>query len=144
MAFATRPHAQYGDIAALWLTHPAGAVVQLLQPVRVTLEQVNWLVGPAYELLDRRFPNHNALTLVLDLADMTSRTAAARSTFLGKARQCGARFTRGYLVLPRHTSTAHFFSMRASITLVRALGVQVEIVDSPARAIAQADLHTAP
>jgi hypothetical protein len=34
--------------------------------------------------------------------------------------------------------------MRASITLVRALGVQVEIVDSPARAIAQADLHTAP
>jgi hypothetical protein len=144
MAFATRPHARHGDIAAIWLTHPAGAVIQLLQPVRVTLEHVNWVVGPAYDLLDRSFPNHNALTLVLDLTEMTGRTAAARSTFLGKARQCGARFTRGYVVLPRHSSAAHFVSMRASIALIRALGVQVEIVDSPERAIAQAALRIAP
>ena len=36
-AFARPPHLQYGGLAA-WFTQPAGAVIQVVQPVRGTVE----------------------------------------------------------------------------------------------------------
>lgn len=143
MAFAEEPHLQYGDVAAAWFTFPAGMVIQWLQPTRATLDHANYLVGPVYGQLEARFPTHNKLTVVFDFELMTGRTSAARSILLGKAKQCAGRFARGYVVLPRYASAAHLQGVRAGIAIGRALGVNLEVADSAARAIAQANLHVA-
>jgi hypothetical protein len=141
-AFARVPHMAYGG-AAVWFTSPAGVVVQLLEPVRGTLELVNWLVGPVYEELDRRFPTRTALIFVFDIELMTGRSAACRSVFLGKAREVGRRFSEALFVPPRAASGGWRMSMLASITLVRALGIQVEVASTGASAVASRNLKPA-
>jgi hypothetical protein len=135
--FACAPHVSHGTL-------PAGLVVRFMEPARGTLELANWLVGPVYEQLDQRYPRHNALTLVLDLELMTSRTSASRTVFLAKAKQCGWRFTRSFFVPPRRTTAAQRHAIRVGIAIVQALGVPVETVDSLERAIHTADLRAAP
>jgi len=134
-AFATPPHLRYGDAAA-WITSPPGAVIQLLASMRGTVDLANWIVGPAYHELERRFPGRSGLVLVLDLGLMTGRTHAARSVFLGKAREVGGRFGEAYFVPPRAASAAYQASARAAIALVRALGVQVHTSESAASVVA--------
>lgn len=138
--FAQPPTLRYAGIAT-WLTAPAGAVVQVVEPMRGTLDVANWLVGPAFDVLDRRFPGNHSLILVLDLALMTDRSAAARSVFLAKARECGKRFAQAYFVPPISASPAYRQATRASLTLIRALGVRIEVVDSAAIAVAQLNLR---
>ena len=143
MAFAVPPHTQCSDVAVGWLTLPAGAVIQWVRPARATLEHAKWLVGPAFEQLETRYPNHSAWTIVLDFEHMTGRTAASRSTVLAKARQCSGRIGRCFVVLPRQTSPAHLYGVRAGIALARTFGIRVEIAESAARAIAIAGLRVA-
>lgn len=103
--------------------------------MRGTADAANWLVGPAFDVLDRHFPGNDSLILVFDLALLTSRSAAARSVFLAKARECGKRFSAGYFVPPLIASPAYRQATRASIALIRALGVRVELVGSAAEAV---------
>jgi hypothetical protein len=144
MAFAQPPHLRYGDVAVAWLTLPAGAVVQWVQPMRATVAHAEWLVGPVAEKLDQRYPRHRALTIVLDLEQMTGRSAACRTLVLAKARELSGRVVRCFIVLPRHASPAHLHGVRAGIALARAFGIPVEVAESAARAIASADLRVAP
>jgi hypothetical protein len=109
--------------------------------MRGTLDAANWLVGPAFDVLDRRFPGNDSLILVFDLALMTSRSAAARSVFLAKARECGRRFSEGYFVPPAIASPAYRQATRASLALIRALGVRIEIVDSSLTAVNMLNLR---
>jgi hypothetical protein len=141
-AFACTPHLRHGAIAA-WFTRPAGVVVQFLEPVQGTLELADWLVGPAYEQLDRRFAGQNGLTLVLDLGLMAGRTSAARSVVLAKARQCRKRFGQMFIVPPYNASRAAQSSIRASVELLRVLGVHVEVVGTASRVIATCNLRSA-
>lgn len=141
-AFGRVPHMSYGG-AAVWFTSPPGAVVQLVEPVRGTLDLVNWIIGPAYDELDRRFPGRTALILVFDLQLMTGRSAASRSAFLAKARECGRRFSEGLFVPPRAATGAYRQSMAAAIALIRALGVHVEIAASAVSAVASRNLKPA-
>jgi len=141
-AFARAPHLSYGG-AAVWFTSPPGAVVQLVEPVRGTLDLVNWLVGPAYDELERRFPGRTALIFVFDLELMTGRSAACRSVFLAKARECGKRFSEGLFVPPRAANAAYRQSMQAAILLIRALGVHVEHASSAISAVALRNLKPA-
>jgi hypothetical protein len=140
-AFAQPPHLKHGALA-VWFTHPAGAVVQFQHPVRGTLEYANWLVGPAYAELDKRFPHRGALTLVLDLELMTGRSVASRSVFLAKAREVGDRFGRGFVVPPRNAPRAYAHALRVGVAVIRSLGIQVDIVESSQRAIAMCDLRS--
>jgi hypothetical protein len=142
-AFARAPHLSYGGVA-VWFTSPPGAVFQLLEPVRGTLDLINWMVGPAYDELERRFPGRNALIFVFDLELMTGRTAASRSVFLGKAREVGKRFAEGLFVPPRAASVAYRTSMHAAVALVRALGVHVEFASSAVSAVASRNLKPLP
>jgi hypothetical protein len=138
--FARPPALRYGGLA-VWLTAPAGALVQVIEPMRGTLDAANWLVGPAFDVLDRSFPDNHALILVLDLALMTSRSGAARSVFLAKARECRKRFAAGYLVPPIVASPAYRQATRASLMLIRSFGVHVDVVDSAAAAIDMLNLR---
>lgn len=131
---------RYAGVAA-WLTAPAGAVVQVVEPMRGTIDVANWLVGPAFDALDRRFPGAHGLIFVFDLALMTDRSAAARSVFLAKARQVGKRFSQAYFVPPISASPAYRQATRASLALIRALGVRIEVVDSASAAVEQLNLR---
>ena len=142
-AFATPPHLRYGGAAA-WFTAPAGAVLQLVEPTRGTVDLANWIVGPGYDELERRFPGRRSLIFVFDLGLMTGRTHAARSVFLGKAREVGSRFSEGFFVPPKAASPAYKQSMRAAIMLIRALGVEVHTVESAAKAVEMRGLRALP
>jgi hypothetical protein len=142
-AFQEPPHIAREGLAG-WITYPPGGLLQFTAPTRNTSEVAAWLVGPAYDHLVARFPDQRKLILVLDLGLMTGRSAAARSMFLGKAKECSKRFARGCLVPPRETGTALLYSVRAVAGLISALGIQVDIVDSSAHAIALCKLRPAP
>jgi hypothetical protein len=118
-------------------------VFQVVEPVRGTLDLANWLVGPAYDELERRFPGRTALIFVFDLDLMTGRSTASRSVFLAKARECGKRFSEGLFVPPRAATAAQRQSIRAAIALIRALGVHVEQVSSAVSAVASRNLKPA-
>jgi hypothetical protein len=141
-AFPEPPHLRFGSIAS-WFTHPAGSVVQFLEPTRATLPMANWLVGPGFDELMLRFPTQR-LTLVLDLSLMLSRTSASRSVFLGKVRQVGARFGRGALISPRVLKPAAARSVEVSVALIRALGVDVAVFPTASAAIGEWGLRRAP
>jgi hypothetical protein len=141
-AFPEPPHMQQGT-AAVWFTRPAGIVVQLLEPTRITLPISEWLIGPAYAELERRHPAH-PFTIVMDFHFMLSRTLAARTAFLSQARRVGKRFGAGYWVPPRVQSPAAARSAEASIALMRAIGIDVHVVGSAAEAIAHAGLSYVP
>jgi hypothetical protein len=138
-AFPRAPHMSYGG-AAVWFTSPPGGIFQLVEPVRGSLDLANWLVGPVYDELDRRFPGRNALIMVLDLELMTGRSIASRTVFLAKAREVGKRFAVGLFVPPRAASPAQRAATQASIALIRALGVHIELVSSSASAVASRNL----
>ncbi len=142
-AFPSTPHLRCGG-AAVWYTAPHGAVVQLLEPMRVTVEVANWVVGPAYDELDRRYPGRSGLIYVLDLGLMTGRTPAARSVFLGKVREVSGRFSEAIVVQPRAASAASRESIRVAMMLVRALGLPVTTMDSAVSAVAARGLHALP
>jgi hypothetical protein len=138
-AFPRAPHMSYGG-AAVWFTSPPGGIFQLVEPVRGSLDLANWLVGPVYDELDRRFPGRSALILVLDLELMTGRSIASRTVFLAKAREVGKRFAEGLFVPPRAASPAQRVATQASIALIRGLGVNIEVVSSSASAVASRNL----
>ena len=133
-AFSSEPHLTFGP-AAVWYTSPPGAVVQVLEPARGTVELSNWMVGVAFEELERRFPRRKGLLFVFDLALLTGRSHAARSVFLGRAREVSARFSEAWFVPPRTASAAQRHSTRASLMLLRALGVKIELAESAAAAV---------
>jgi hypothetical protein len=128
---------------AVWFTEPPGLVVQLVEPTRITLPMVDWLVGPAYAELERRYPRQS-LEIVLDFAHMTSRTSASRTVFLSKARQVGQRFVHGFWVAPTAMKPAAASSIQASVALMRSLGIHVVTVESAAEAIGLAGMTRAP
>ena len=107
------------------------------------MDYANWLTGPVYGELDRRFPKRGALIMVLDLELMTGRSAACRSIFLAKAREVGDRFARGFLIAPRVAPPADGHALRGGAAVIRSLGVQVDVVTSAQRAIATSGLRIA-
>ena len=76
-----------GLIAAYW-TDPPGVVLRFVRPARGTAKLSEWLVGPAFELFTQRFPGETQLRIVLDMSQMTGRSATARAVLM----QSAARF----------------------------------------------------
>jgi hypothetical protein len=128
---------------SVWLTQPPGIIVQVTSATRLDVSMTNWLVGPAYALLERRYPAPRALTFVLDLDLMTGRSFAARTVFMAKARQSYSRFQRAFVIPPRSAPRSYKFAMQAAVSLVRALGVNVEYATSTAEVIAACNLRAA-
>ena len=143
LAFRERPHMQSGPAAA-WLTHPAGCVFQLVQPARITLEVSSFLVDGVYEEMLRRFPDSQALTLVLDFSLMLGRTTASRSQLLGCMRSAVGRVRQVYLALPLDIRPALKRSFQASMQMANDLGIEVRQTGSARHAVASSALVCAP
>jgi hypothetical protein len=142
-AFRDRPHMQCGPVAA-WLTYPAGCVIQLIQPARITLEVSSFLVDHVYEEMLRRFPDNQSLTLVLDFSLMLGRTTASRSQLLGCMRSAAGRVGRIYLTLPPDIRPALKRSFQASMQNANELGMNIRLSGSARQAIASCALVAIP
>lgn len=129
--FASEPHARApADVIYAWLLDPPGGLVQFIKPVKGTSEIASWLVGPAFELLDARFPQRDDLTLILDMKHMVGRSAAARSILLHSAKVLGPRFARVFVVPPTDYPPMYLQAFQASVAFVRLLGMNVTVAGS--------------
>jgi hypothetical protein len=140
--FPRAPNMQHGGMA-VWFTHPAGLLVRFVEPARATLESSNWFVGPVWAELERRFPTQ-PLTIVADFSLMISRTNAARSVFLGKARSAAKRVAHAYYVVPHVMSTSQRFATTSAITLLQAIGMRIDIVQSADQAVRTSAMRAIP
>lgn len=135
-AYAVPPHcASPGGAAVGWVLDAPGGLVQVLEPVRGTVELASWLVHTAYALLDGNFPNDNDLVLVLDFHMMVGRTAAARSIFLNSVKVLGGRFSQVYVVPPAAYPSIYVHAFQASLAFARLLGLRVTVASSSAQLI---------
>ena len=144
LAFSDPPHLRYQDSVYVWFTHPAGAVVQLVRPERITIPLTHWMVETAFSELDRRYAGHRALTLVLDYSLMLGRTSASRSLLLGRVRESGSRFTHAHVILPPVMSPALTRSIESSFRVAAESGVDTRLSGSVRQAIATSALVCAP
>lgn len=119
-----------GEAVVGWLLDPPGALVQFVKPVKGTTDLATWLVGPANAVLQQRFPERNDLILILDLAHMVGRSAAARSILLHSAKAFGQRFGRTFVVPPLDYPPMYLKAFHASVAFVRLLGVDVTVAGS--------------
>lgn len=94
------------------------------------MELASWLVGPGVELLDDRFGEGTALTLILDFTHMVGRSAAARSIVLHSAKVLRSRFSRVFVVPPAEYPPMYLQAFQASIAFVRLLGIRVTVAGS--------------
>jgi hypothetical protein len=131
-AFDVPPHVRHGADAELhaWFTDPPGAVLQLSKPQRSTLEQAEWLVGPAIDLLRARFPGDEKLILVLDYRNMTSRDTSARTLMMQRAGDIVHMFSHVFIVPPLQVSPVYRSALHAAIALVSVFGSPLEIVET--------------
>jgi hypothetical protein len=142
-AFRERPHMQCGA-AAVWFTHPAGLVFQLVEPARLTVQLGAFLADSAYPEAVRRFPDCHSLTIVLDLSLMLARTQASRSLLIGRMRAAADRCARLYLIVPANISPALRRSFEASLELAKELGIDAALVGSARQVVASCALVPAP
>jgi hypothetical protein len=142
-AFAVPPHLRHGAQGELqaWFTDPPGAVMQLSKPQHFTVEQAEWLVGPALERLRQRFPSEEKLLLVLDYRNMTSRDPRARSLMMEHARDIARFFQHITVVPPEQPNPVYRTMLHAAVALVSAFGAPIEIVDSFDDAMARRGLR---
>ena len=131
--FPSKPHI-VGPVGAVcgWFLDPPGGIIQFVKPVKGTSELASWLVGPAFDALDARFPDCAHLTLILDLTHMVGRSAAARSILLHSAKALGGRFSRVFVVPPADYPPMYLQAFQASIAFVRLLGMSVTVAGSTA------------
>jgi hypothetical protein len=145
-AFAVPPHLRHGAQGELhaWFTDPPGAVMQLSMPQHFTVEQAEWLVGPALDRLRERFPNETKLILVLDYRNMTSRDPRARSIMMERASEIADLFGHITVVPPEQPNPVYRTMLHAAVALVSAFGTPVEIMDSFDDVIEQRGLRAQP
>lgn len=126
--FASEPDLRGPDGSVFgWLLDPPGVLFQFVKPVKGTTELATWLVGPAFAVLESRYPQRSGLVLVLDLTNMVGRSAAARSILLHSAKVLGPRFSRVYVIPPSDYPPMYMKAFHASVAFARLLGMNVTI-----------------
>jgi hypothetical protein len=144
-AFSVPPHVidESGAIAG-WFTEPPGVVLQFTRPTRGTNELSKWLVGPGYDLLVRRFPEACELRVVLDMRQMTGRSATARAVLIEHAKLVSQRLGRVIILPSVHLGAFYVKVVEATALALRAFGVRIEVEHSLERALARQELRVAP
>ena len=142
--FATSPHVvdPTGSIAAWW-TDPPGVLAQLTCPTRATTEIAGWLVGPAFDQLLGRFPGATDLRVILDMRQMTGRSATARSLLMQRAKTVVGRVTHVVLVPSVLLGPAYITIVETAALVLRAGGLRVDIDASLDRVITRHGVRAA-
>jgi hypothetical protein len=142
--FAVSPHVTDPSGAiAVWWTDPPGAVMQLRHPTRGTTEMAEWLVGPGYELLLRRFPDAPELRVILDMRQMTGRSATARALLMQCGKSVARRLSHVVLIPSIHLGPAYIKIVEAAVLLVRLSGLRIDIEQDAERVFGSVGLRAA-
>lgn len=112
---------------AVWWTDPPGIVLQLTRPARGTTAMAEWMVGPGVDLLVRRFPECFDMRIVLDLRQMTGRSATARSLLMQAAKALSERVAHVVVLPSPHMGPAYSKVIEGTAGLLRLLGMRVDI-----------------
>jgi hypothetical protein len=114
-------------LVAGYFTDPPGVLLQLSRPTRGTTQLAEWMVGPGFELLAQRFPGHTDLRVILDMRQMTGRSAIARSVLMQRAPSFKGRVGHVVLIPSLHMGAAYIKVVEASALLLRLAGLRVDI-----------------
>ena len=131
-----------GKLAA-WFTEPAGAVVQLTEAAVFTKAMAEWVVGPGFDTLKRRYPEQRNLRLLLDLRPMTSREPAARQVVLKAATSSLFLFADVGVVLPARPPPLYLTTLHAAVALLSAFGPEIRLFETIDDALAHMRLRAA-
>jgi hypothetical protein len=127
-AFSVPPHlTDPSGAIAVWWTDPAGGLMQLTRPARGTVEMAEWLVGPAFELLLARFTGVSDLRVILDMRQMTGRSATARAALLHRAKSVAGRIGHVVLLPSVHLGTTYFKIVEGTAMMLRLAGLPVDV-----------------
>jgi hypothetical protein len=141
--FAEEPHeVDPSGCVGSWYTNPPGALVSFIRPAKGSLEVTEWLIGPAREALERRFPA-GPLVLIMDLGLMTGRDPAVRAKLIESGRQLKSRIVKTVVVPPVDASAIYIASVRTAMALAAVVGVHVEISRTLAPVISKLGLTVA-
>jgi hypothetical protein len=142
--FAVAPHVtDPSGLVAAWWTDPPGVLVQLTGPARGTTEMAEWLIGPAFDQVVRRFPDASDLRVILDMRQMTGRSATARSLLLQRGKTLIGRVTHVVLVPSTLLGPAYIKVVEAAALLLRGAGLRVDVEASLERVIARHGVRAA-
>jgi hypothetical protein len=131
-----------GVIAGYW-TDPPGVVLRFVRPSRGTTKLAEWLIGPGFELLTQRFPGEAQLRIVLDMAQMTGRSATARAVLMQSAARF-APFVGQIVIVPSmHMGAAYLKVVEASAAILRLVGLRIDIELAVDRAVAKHGIRAA-
>ncbi len=123
-----------GLLAGYW-TDPPGVLLRFVRSARGTTKLAEWLVGPAFERMMERFPGETQLRVVLDMAQMTGRSATARATLMHSAVRF-VPFVGQLVIVPSlHMGTTYIKVVEASAAMLRLIGLRVDIEHSADRAL---------
>jgi hypothetical protein len=112
---------------AVWWTNPPGMFVQLTRPARGTTATAEWLVGPLFAALVRRFPEVHDLHVVLDMRPMTGRSAIARALLTRHVKAVRAQLGHVVIIPSLHLGPAYLKMLEASALLLVMAGVPIAI-----------------
>jgi hypothetical protein len=127
-AFGAPPHMvdESGALRA-WFIEPAGALLQFARPERGTTQMAEWLVGPAFDALVQRFNGRRGLRVILDMREMTGRSAIARAVLLANVARVLPRIGSVVMLPSQHMGDAYLSIVELTVQMVNAMGLRVEI-----------------
>ena len=129
--FDAAPDLSYeGGPLSAWFTDPPGAVVQLTEAVVFSKDMAEWIVGPGFEELSKRFPRCTELNLVLDLRPMTSREPAARPVIMAAGMKHMFMFTKVAVIAPQKPQPLYMSTLHGAVALLSAIGPEVRIFET--------------
>jgi hypothetical protein len=129
---------------AVWWTDPPGVLLQLTRPARGTTAMAEWLIGPLFDALVRRFPEARELRVILDMRHMTGRSAIARALMLRHAKAIARRLGQVVIVPSTHLGPAYIKLLEATALLLSVAGVRLVIEHNLDRALEKQGLRVAP
>jgi hypothetical protein len=143
-AFGTPPD-MVDDSGALraWFLEPAGALLQFARPERGTTQMAEWLVGPAFDTLVKRFNGRRGLRVILDMREMTGRSASARAILLANVMRVLPRIGSVVMLPSQHMGDAYMGIVELTVKMVNAMGLRVEIADDLESVLEGDDVHLA-
>jgi hypothetical protein len=140
--FDCAPHVLHPDgVVAMWLTEPAGIVIQIAQPTHAKAELARWLVDAAVPAMKGLLANK--YFLVLDWTLMLSRDADARKIFVDSASSLKPAPVSVHIIPPQNASPLFVSSMRVASALIAAFGVDLQIDASLPLAVSTCGLRAA-
>jgi hypothetical protein len=128
-AFTARPHLVDDSGAVIgWFIEPAGVLVQVAHPTRGTTRMAEWLVGAGFDRLLQRFAGQGGgLRVILDMRDLTGRSATARALMIANAPRA-LRYVNHVVMLPsRHMRGDYLQIIELTARTVSAMGLRVDI-----------------